>query len=166
MHDNKRTNLSFHPLCSTQHEKCVRKKGNRKLSLRLWWGTTGRKKGVPHRTHETSQTASYFTHVALPSPSFLPLKIIPHRSPVVHMLVLMRIHFSSFCFQNLKHTIASLTHSCYIFFSLFSAYISRKFNTPLKLTSPVIKTPSPQPSSGFLPWLPPVSLPQSSHMPR
>ena len=116
MHDDKRKNLSFIPLCSTQHEKCVREKGSRKLSVRLWLGTTCRRKGVPHRTHETSQVASYFTHVALPSPSFLSLKIIPHRSPA-YVLVFMHMHFSSFFLQNLKHTFASLTCSCYIRFA-------------------------------------------------
>lgn len=133
MHDDKCKNLFFLPLRSTQHEKCVREKEKRKLSVRLWWGTTGRRKGVPHCTHETSQTASYFTHAALPSPSLLSLKIIPHRSPV-QMQALMPKHFS-FLFQKLKHI-----RSRYIFFSLFSAYISHKFNTPLKLTFPVIKT--------------------------
>lgn len=69
------------------------------------------------------------------------------------MYALKPKHFS-FLFQKLKHT-----RSCYIFFSLFSAYISHKFNTPLKLTFPVIKTPSPILQSCLLPWLPPVSLP-------
>jgi len=149
MHDDKRKNLSFIPLCSTQHEKCVREKGSRKLSVRLWWGKTSRRKGVPHRTHETSQAASYFTHVTLTLPSFLSLKIIPHRSPA-YVLVVMHMHFAAFCLQYLKHTLASLTCSCYIFFSLFSAYISHKFNTPLKLTLLVIETPPPHPSKWFV----------------
>jgi len=148
MHDDKRKNLSFLPLCSTQHEKCVREKGNRKLSVCLWWGTTGRRKGVPHRTHETSQAASYFTHVALSSPSFLSLKIILHRSPL-YMPVLMHMHFSSFLFSESKeHSIFA-----YMFFymsSRFSSFISQKFNTPLKLTFPVIKTLSPHPSKWFV----------------
>lgn len=84
-----------------------------------------------------------------------------HSSPTscICACACLRVCVFRLVFQNLKHTIASVKRSCYIFYPPFSAYIFHKFNTPLKLTFSVIKTPTLILQSGLLPLCPPVHLP-------
>jgi hypothetical protein len=159
MCDDRRKNLFSLPLCSIQHEICVREKGNRKVSVALVVSHNRQQEGGSP-LHPRDFAGCLFT-----KPTWHCLHLHSCRSksfltdPLYVCACACAYATFVFFFQNLTHIVASLTIPCYTLFSPFSSYISLISNTPLKLTLPVIKTPSPTFQSGLLPWLPPVSLP-------
>lgn len=149
MHDDKRKNL-FLP-SSLLHSTWKMRKGEREqITVSAVVVGHNRQEERDSPPHPWDCTGRFLFHPRGTALTFI-LVCQNHSSPTSCIREFACLCFGAFrlVFQNLKHTTFSLKRSCYIFYPLFSAYISHKFNTPLKLTFSVIKTQTPHPSK----WL-------------